>query len=268
MDLPTLPTTTSDSSDSLSKNDTYSTLNDTTQVSRADVSVPDTNGSEQPSIESENSTQTIDSNALILAEALTDKTISWRIHNCKVSKKTVTQDLPLPFLYHYDSLDEGIKQTNPLTPKLLAQFNTPMTAKEAARLIGIDQALLTSPWHVKVTGSLVVFSEALQLAVRLHWTNTGKETQQIYTKDAADSLIAAFKEWQFFGRIDVLYKNTKQTLVSIDEQAEDSEQLLTVDPSAEYQYLPSTHSLIVIAKLEARKNELPWFETAILERLE
>lgn len=210
----------------------------------------------------------IDPNAIILAEALSDTAISWRIHNCKVSKKAVTQDLPMQFLYHYDSLDDVIKQANPLTPRLLAQFNTPMTATEAAKLIGIDAALITSPWHVKVIGSLVVFSEALQLAVRLHWTNTGKATQQLYTKDADDALIAAFKDWQFFGRIDVLYKNDKQALISIDESSTKDEQVLTIDASNDYQYLLANHALLVIAKLEADKAELPWFEIAILERLE
>ncbi|WP_296245671.1 MULTISPECIES: hypothetical protein [unclassified Psychrobacter] len=219
------------------------------------------------SVNAEARTQTIEPNAIILAEALTDKAIIWRIHNCKISKKTVTQDLPLPFLYHYDSLDDNIKQTYPLTPPLLAQFNHPMTADEAAKLIGIDKALIASPWHVKIIGSLVVFSEALQLAVRLHWTNTGKETEQIYTKDEADALIAAFKDWQFFGRVDVLYKNDKQALISIDEHAEGNNQILTINASADYQFLPATHALAVIAELEADKGELPWFETAILERL-
>ena len=227
------------------------------------------NASEQ--IRAGNKPPVTDPNAIILAHALTDKTISWRIHNCKISKNTVTQDLPLPFLYHYDSLDDAIKQTHPLTPKLLAQFNTPMAAQEAAKLIGIDEALISSPWHIKVVGSLVVFSEALQLAVRLHWTNTGKETQQIYTKDKDDAIIAAFKEWQFFGRIDILYKNNKQALISIDEQSIDTETNqplpLTIEANIEYQYLPATHVLVVIAKLEADKAELPWFETAILERI-
>ena len=273
MDLTALPTQSLDKpSDESSDNDAtysqpyYSESYDTTLPSS---SIAD--ATEQVSIEDEveakTCTQTLEPNAIILAEALTDKAISWRIHNCKISKKTITQDMPLPFLYHYDSLDDSIKQTYPLTPSLLAQFNTPMTADEAAKLIGIDKALITSPWHVKVVGSLVVFSEALQLAVRLHWTNTGKDTQQIYTKDEADALTAAFKEWQFFGRIDVLYKNTKQTLISIDEQAEDDKQILTIDASSDYQFLPATHALVVIAKLEADKGELPWFETAILERL-
>ena len=273
MDLTALPTQSLDKpSDKPSDNDAtysqpyYSETYDTTLPSS---SIAD--ATEQVDIENEveaqTRTQILEPNAIILAEALSDKAISWRIHNCKISKKTITQDMPLPFLYHYDSLDDSIKQTYPLTPSLLAQFNTPMTANEAAKLIGIDKALITSPWHVKVVGSLVVFSEALQLAVRLHWTNTGKDTQQIYTKDEADALTAAFKEWQFFGRIDVLYKNTKQTLISIDEQAEDDKQILTIDASSDYQFLPATHALVVIAKLEADKGELPWFETAILERL-
>lgn len=273
MDLTALPTQSLDKpSDEPSDNDAtysqpyYSETYDTTLPSS---SIAD--ATEQVSIEDEveakTCTQTLEPNAIILAEALTDKAISWRIHNCKISKKTITQDMPLPFLYHYDSLDDSIKQTYPLTPSLLAQFNTPMTADEAAKLIGIDKALITSPWHVKVVGSLVVFSEALQLAVRLHWTNTGKDTQQIYTKNEADALTAAFKEWQFFGRIDVLYKNAKQTLISIDEQAENEKQILTIDASSDYQFLPATHALVVIAKLEADKGELPWFESAILERL-
>ena len=273
MDLTALPTQSLDKpSDEPSDNDAtysqpyYSEPYDTTLLSSSIADATKQVDIENE-VEAQTRTQILEPNAIILAEALSDKAISWRIHNCKISKKTITQDMPLPFLYHYDSLDDSIKQTYPLTPSLLAQFNTLMTANEAAKLIGIDKALITSPWHVKVVGSLVVFSEALQLAVRLHWTNTGKDTQQIYTKNEADALTAAFKEWQFFGRIDVLYKNTKQTLISIDEQAEGDKQILTIDASSDYQFLPATHALVVIAKLEADKGELPWFESAILERL-
>ena len=244
-----------------------------TQTDMDNTAITLDNKEEYSDIESESGTKTIDPNAIILAEALTDKAIGWQIHNCKIIKKTVMQDLPLPFLYHYDSLDDAVKQSHPLTPELLLQFNTPMSAREAAQLIGIDEELLTSPWHVKIMGSLVVFSEALQLAVRLHWTNTGKKTQQIYTKDAADAIIAAFEDWQFFGRVDVLYKNNKQTLISIDEQNPNTqelpaESLLTIDASSDYQQLLATHALAVIMKLEADKAELPWFEKAILARLE
>ena len=262
MDLPTLPTRspTTDDSESNPHNVKSTSSNSITNTL--------TNSGVENGSEVDNHSRKIDPNAIILAEALTDKTIGWRIHNCKIIKKTVTQDMPLPFLYHYDSLEDSIKATYPLTPKLLAQFNTPMTANDAAKLIGINKETISSPWHVKVTGSLVVFSEALQLAVRLHWTNTGKETQQIYTQNEADAIIAAFKDWQFFGRIDVLYKNNKQTLVSIDEQAIDNEQLLRIEANADYQCLPATHTLVVIAKLEADKTELSWFDDAILARLE
>lgn len=232
--------------------------------------------SEQPNTTSSvNDAQTLPPNAIILAEVLTDTAINWQIHNCKITQKTVTQDLPLPFLYHYDSLDDSVKQANPLTPSLLAQFNTPMNAQKAAELIGIDEALITSPWHVKIIGSLVVFSEALQLAVRLHWTNTGKQTQQVYTKDASKALTTALKDWQFFGRMDVLYKNNNQTLISIAEenadrqhQVQTAESILTLTTSSDYNQLASSHALAVIAKLEKEKIDLPWFDKAIAERLE
>ena len=260
MDLTALPTQLLNNTDT----DTQSINDAMTHNATAN------NGEHQQTLGTSSPT-TIAPNAIILAHALTDKAISWRIHNCKISQKTVTQDLPLPFLYHYDSLEDVVKQAHPLTPKLLAQFNTLMTAQEAAKLIGIDEALLSIPWHVKVVGSLVVFSEALQLAVRLHWTNTGKETQQIYTQDKDDAVVAAFKDWQFFGRIDILYKNNNQPLISIDEQSIDigtNKPLpLTIQADIDYQYLPATHALVVIAKLEADKGELPWFESAILERI-
>lgn len=255
MDLTTLPTGSSDYTASFTEADN-------------DIIASDSSSDLQAATLDNNKAIVIDPNAIILAEALTDKAISWRIHNCKVTKKTLTQALPMQFLYHYDSLADSLKQAHPLTAKLLTQFNVPMTADEAAKIIGIDAALLASPWHVKVTGSLVVFSEALQLAVRLHWTNTGKATEQLYTKNAADALTSAFKEWHFFGRIDVLYKNAKQTLVSIDEHSADPEPLLTITANSDYQYLPASHALNVIAKLEADKAELPWFEAAILERIE
>lgn len=252
MNLTTLPTQLSSNSNT----DTFSNSDELLSAS-----------SDNSSSESSALSKTISPNAIILADALTDTTISWRIHNCKISEKILNQDVPMQFLYHYDSLDDAVKQANPLSPALLAKFNTPMSANDAAKLIGIDEALITSPWHVKVIGSLVVFSEALQLAVRLHWTNTGKATQQIYTKDADDALKAAFKEWQFFGRVDVLYKNDKQTLVSIDEQNISDEPLLTIDASTDYQQLLATHALTLIAKLEADKADLLWFEAAILERI-
>lgn len=220
--------------------------------------------------QSANTTQTaspIPPNALNLNQVLIEPDYQWRIHNCKVSDKTLTQELPLPFLYHYDRLPEEIKQKQPLTPQLLAKFNTPMSAKAAASLLGIDAAMIAAPWHVKVTGSLVVFSEALQLAVRLHWSNTGQQAEPIYTKTKEDALVAAFKDWQFFGRVDVIYKHPKQALISVDDhQAADA--VLPILPSHEYQKLPAANALAIINTLEEHKAKLPWFEAAILARIE
>ena len=68
-----------------------------------------------------------------------------------------------------------------------------------------------------------------------------------------------------------LYKNDKQTLVSVledaDSQAAANERILPIAASAEYQLLPAPHALEVIARLEADKTDLPWFDKAILERL-
>ena len=242
---------------------TQSFSRDNTDHPSSDDSLVSPEGSTESAVQ-----KPIDPNTIVIADALTDSHIRWQIHNCKISKKTLTQDLPLPFLYHYDSLSDTLKAAHPLTPPLLAQFNTLMTPAQAAQHLGIDTDLIAAPWHVKVTGSLVVFSEALQLAVRLHWTNTGKQTQPIYTKASEDALMAAFEDWQFFGRIDVLYKNDKQTLVSLEDAPTADSGLLTIDPSTDYQQLPASHALAVIAKLEADKKELPWFETAILARLE
>lgn len=263
MDLPTLQTQSSTT-------DTNASPYSQTQTTAPNGTLLD---EATPQQVADTPAQRIDPNAIILAEVLTDKTINWQIHNCKITKKTVTKDLPLPFLYHYDGLDESVKKTHPLTPALLTQFNTPMSAQEAARRIGIDDALITRPWHVKLTGSLVVFSDVLQLAVRLHWTNTGKETQQIYTKDETEALSIAIKDWQFFGRVDVLYKNPKQTLISCNVQPSSTQtpladSLLLLEASRDYQQLPAAHALTIIAQLDADKADLPWFDSAILARVQ
>jgi len=68
----------------------------------------------------------VNSNSLILSEMLTDTSIPWQIHNCKIQQHIVTREQPLPFLYHYDSLSDALKETLPLTPALLAKFDTKM----------------------------------------------------------------------------------------------------------------------------------------------
>ncbi|WP_201505276.1 hypothetical protein [Psychrobacter aestuarii] len=210
-------------------------------------------------------TKRMDAAPLILSEVLTDAALPWQIHNCKIQQHIVTREQPLPFLYHYDSLNEALKETLPLTPALLAKFDTPMLPAEAAALLGIDSALIAAPWHVKISGTLVVFSEALQLACRLNFSNTIKETQPIYTKDAEEAVTLAFKEWQFLGRVDVLYKK-EATLISIDDS--ELAEPITIAPTTAYQQLPAAHAISLIAALEADKAQLPWFEAVILARIQ
>lgn len=104
MDLTTLPTQSSDYTDASTTNAIAgsSTHDETLQATIDD----------SPAI-------TLSPNTMVLAEVLSDETLNWRIHNCKISEKTVTQDLPMLFLYHYDSLDDSIKQAYPLTPPYL-----------------------------------------------------------------------------------------------------------------------------------------------------
>ena len=111
MDLTALPTQLLNNTDT-----------DTQSINDAMTHNATANHGEHQQTLGKSSPTTIAPNAIILAHVLTDKAISWHIHNCKISQKTVTQDLPLPFLYHYDSLEDAIKQAHPLTPKLLAQF--------------------------------------------------------------------------------------------------------------------------------------------------
>ena len=127
MDLTALPTQLPQSSNTTDAHSdhAYDTMRNHTAVNETlEDSAPSTLSSIEP-------------NAIILAEALTDKTISWRIHTFLISKKIMTQDVPLPFLYHYDSLDDSIIQTYSLTLALLPQFHTTITAIESAKLIGI-----------------------------------------------------------------------------------------------------------------------------------
>ncbi|WP_261868876.1 hypothetical protein [Psychrobacter sp. JCM 18901] len=43
---------------------------------------------------------------------------------------------------------------------------------------------------------------------------------------------------------------------------------MTIEASSDYQQLLATHALAAIVKLEADKADLPWFDKAILERIE
>ena len=114
----------------------------------------------------------------LLSLLLTPQT-PWQVHNCKVTERICHQHGTLPFLYHYDRLDDEQKQQYPLTPALLSQFNQPMTADDAKQLLantyGIHDDIsdinsndmnsgdishmfnIVNPWFVRVAGSAVLY---------------------------------------------------------------------------------------------------------------
>lgn len=203
---------------------------------------------------------------ILLSDVMVDERYAWQVHNCKLTQSICRQDLPLPFLYHYDQLDPTIKANHPLSGQLLLNFNTPMLPAEAAHLLNISQSNIPSPWHVKLAGSLVVFSDELQLAVRLHWTNTIQTTQPLYCQTAENAKLESIKEWQFIGRVDILYRRSSPELWSICRN-EDADSAFHIVSHTEYQHLPSPQTLFLLAALESGKSKLPWFDEAITSRI-
>lgn len=202
-----------------------------------------------------------DPNTLILNELLSDKETPWQVHNCKIVDKSVTQDQLLPFIYHHDALSEELKQLHPLTGSLLKQFQTPMSAQQAAELLGVDAALVPIPWMVKITGTLVMFCERLQIALRLKFTNTAKDYDPVYTTTADQAIQASMQDWHFYGDIFVLNKGSKPLIMTADPDWIEIPQL------PEYQLLPGEFGLAALALLEDNKSHITNLQEAISQRL-
>lgn len=151
----------------------------------------------------------IPANTLWLNELLIDASGKWQVHNCKITDQTVTQEATLPFLYHYDTLNTDLKAAYPLTPALLKRFNEPMTAAAAAQLLQLPIDTIPAPWQVKIIGTLVLFSESLQIAVRLRFTNSAKALEPIYVSDHDQAVTQAMQNWHFFSDVFVLNKCAK-----------------------------------------------------------
>ncbi|PNK59792.1 hypothetical protein [Psychrobacter sp. FDAARGOS_221] len=202
-----------------------------------------------------------DPNTLHLDQIISDEQTPWQIHNCKIIDKTLTQDEKLPFIYHYDALSEEVKAAHPLTPDLLKQFQTPVYASEAADLLKLPAELIKTPWQVKVTGTLVMFCERLQLALRLKFTNTAKQRDPIYSNTPEDALKIALENWHFYGDIFVLNKGSRPLVMSLDDE------WLQIPRSEDYQVLPAQYTLALLALLEEQKQQLPQLTEAIALRL-
>ena len=200
-------------------------------------------------------------NTLMLNDLLNDKDTPWQVHNCKIIDKSVTQEQLLPFIYHYDALSDELKQLHPLTGNLLKQFQTPMSAQQAAQLLGLEAALVPTPWMVKVTGTLVMFCERLQIALRLKFTNTAKDYDPVYTTTAEKAVEASMQDWHFYGDIFVLNKGNKPLVMTLDHDRIEIPQL------ADYQLLPGEYGLAALALLEESKSHITNLEDAINQRL-
>lgn len=202
-----------------------------------------------------------DPNTLVLNQIIADTETPWQIHNCKIIDKSITQDEKLPFIYHYDALPDDIKALHQLTPDLLKQFQTPMYASEAAELLKLPADIIKTPWQVKVTGTLVMFCERLQIALRLKFTNTAKARDPVYTQTAEDALKAAMQKWHFYGDVFVINKSSRPLVMTLDEQ------WIHIPRLDEYQVLPAEYALSALALLEEQKSSLPQLSEAIELRL-
>lgn len=198
----------------------------------------------------------------------------WQVHNCKVTERICHQHGTLPFLYHYDRLDDEQKQQYPLTPALLSQFNKPMTADDAKQLLanthgihddisGTNNMLsIVNPWFVRVAGSAVLYQPELLLALRLHWQSSTQPLQPIYCQEQDTALRLAIDGWSLYGRVDVLYQGNLP--LSLNMTYGDGDTLSHLIPkSGAYQLLPTHYAISLLTELNENLNALFMLDNAI-----
>lgn len=208
----------------------------------------------------------------------------WQVHNCKVTERICHQHGTLPFLYHYDRLDDEQKQRYPLTPALLSQFNQPMTADDAKQLLantyGIHDDIsdinsndmnsgdishmfnIVNPWFVRVAGSAVLYQPELLLALRLHWQSSTQPLQPIYCQEQDTALRLAIDGWSLYGRVDVLYQGNLP--LSLNMTSGDGDTLSHLIPkSGAYQLLPTHYAIRLLTELNENLNALFMLDNAI-----
>lgn len=216
-------------------------------------------------------TASLPTDMLLLNELITDNALRWQVHNCKLIEQTVTQDASLPFLYHYDTLSDELKRSHPLTPQLLKRFNEPMLPVTAAHLLDLPESSIPTPWQVKIIGTLVMFSEPLQLAVKLRFTNTAKALEPIYTANKEAALGLAMQSWHFFGDVFVLNRGNKPLAIASSAVqgsfADSSESVWIITRSDHYDFIPPIFSVALLSELDAHKDQLPQLADAIKLRL-
>lgn len=198
--------------------------------------------------------------ALSIQELLADTATPWQIHNCKLSC-TVKFDAPMPFLTHYEGLNEITQERCPLSfEQIKKDGQCLMTASEFAKAIGIDVSEVKRAWQIKYIGSVVIAFMSIKLALRLHFSNTSKAVQTVYVASKKEALEQESKKWRVFGVVDVLYKGDDRLIsMAYDEQV--------IDRQPHYQSLPSEHSLVVLNLINDYKPAFEFIGTAITEQL-
>lgn len=189
----------------------------------------------------------------VLQELLTDPDVPFRVHNVKIEKLICTPDLPLMLLAHYDSLSDELKQAHPLTPNLLLRMNDKVTTEQACAILGVPQGSIRPATHIKISGTTVIVCDDFPLALHLHFTNTAKETQAIHGISHGDLIKAQAENFLLTGNVNVLHKNPKKTLISLDNH--DNE--LTIDTNDGYTTLPNVHALATTGVLNELKSRSP-----------
>lgn len=211
---------------------------------------------------------------LLTPQTYTATQTPWQVHNCKVTERICHQHGKLPFLYHYDRLDDEQKQQYPLTPALLSQFNKPMTADDAKQLLanthgihddisGTNNMLsIVNPWFVRVAGSAVLYQPELLLALRLHWQSSTQPLQPIYCQEQDTALRLAIDGWSLYGRVDVLYQGNLP--LSLNMTYGDGDTLSHLIPkSGAYQLLPTHYAISLLTELNENLNALFMLDNAI-----
>lgn len=211
---------------------------------------------------------------LLIPQTHTATQTPWQVHNCKVTERICHQHGTLPFLYHYDRLDDEQKQQYPLTPALLSQFNKPMTADDAKQLLanthgihddisGTNNMLsIVNPWFVRVAGSAVLYQPELLLALRLHWQSSTQPLQPIYCQEQDTALRLAIDGWSLYGRVDVLYQGNLP--LSLNMTYGDGDTLSHLIPkSGAYQLLPTHYAISLLTELNENLNALFMLDNAI-----
>lgn len=198
----------------------------------------------------------------ILQELLCSEDTPFRVHTTRVEKFICQSDLPTLFLTHYDSLSDELKNQYPITPELLPQTLMQVTAEQACQILGLTSNTIRPKTHIKIVGKIVLVLDDLPLALRLTFTNTSKENQSVDGDDAKVLVEQEAKKCLFSGVVDVLYKNSKQPLASID----DSQNEYQIAISDSYIRLPNSHSTATTTafnEFKSRTAKLAYLDNAI-----